>query len=188
MSQDKDTEFNLTKLFLAARHGDRGAENELLSHLTVSFRLLAKRKVGDKADAEELVQETLMTVIAKHKDIAADSNFAAWAYSILKNKILNHFKTRQTRQRLRERHVEYFTPGIVRPSDIEFTDRLIDCFRRLNERNNRHARILNLHYQGYDTDEICTKMKLTRNHLYVLLSRARRELEICLDNKDGGKS
>jgi DNA-directed RNA polymerase specialized sigma24 family protein len=37
-----------------------------------------------------------------------------------------------------------------------------------------------MRYQGYNTEEICEKMGLSRNGIYILLSRARKMLENCL--------
>jgi DNA-directed RNA polymerase specialized sigma24 family protein len=60
----------------------------------------------------------------------------------------------------------------------------MDCFRKICRSNNRHARVLNLHYQGFTTVEICRRLDISENNLYVLLSRARRALELCLGKDD----
>ena len=62
---------------------------------------------------------------------------------------------------------------------------LLDCLRALNRSNGRHARILNLHYQGYSVEEICRRLSLTRTNFYTILSRARTILLACLEKGDG---
>ncbi|MCP4703685.1 MAG: hypothetical protein GY865_03665, partial [candidate division Zixibacteria bacterium] len=47
--------------------------------------------------------------------------------------------------------------------------------------NRRHARILNLHFLGYTTEEICSRLEITKTNMYSLLSRARSMLELCLN-------
>jgi DNA-directed RNA polymerase specialized sigma24 family protein len=56
----------------------------------------------------------------------------------------------------------------------------------MNAEFGRHARILVMKYQGYRTAEICERMSITPNNLYVTLSRARAMLKACLEKE--GKS
>jgi len=62
--------------------------------------------------------------------------------------------------------------------------KLLDCLNKINDANTRHARVLNLHYQGFIVREICEKLKLTRNGVYILLSRSRTMLKNCLERGD----
>ena len=50
--------------------------------------------------------------------------------------------------------------------------------------NNRFARILNFHYQGYAVVEVCERLRLTSTNFYSILSRARSMLELCLEKGD----
>jgi len=180
MSSESSNSFDLNGLFQAARAGDRAAENTLMQHLTVSFRLFTQHRLWSAPDTEEVVQEALLTIATKYRGLEIESSFAGWAYRVLQHKILDFVKKRSTRRRLDE---QWNRDGQERASvtpDPELRSRLIDCFRRLARRNSRHARILNLHYQGFASSEICHKLGITENNLYVLLSRARRALELCL--------
>ena len=69
-------------------------------------------------------------------------------------------------------------------TDPSFKRRLLDCLKKVNQTNTRHARILNLHYQGYTVTDICGKFKITRNNVYIILSRARLMLKVCLEKGD----
>ena len=181
MSNDSNTVFNINTLCFRAQAGDRDAETELLQHLTVSFRLFAQQRIWNQQDAEEIVQDTLVTIVAKFKDIEFETSFAAWAYKVLNNKLLDNMKKKGTHKRLIEQMSYHNESTRSESSDPELTRRLLDCFRNMSKTNNRHARILNLHYQGHTTREICDKLRLTENHFYVLLSRARVALEACLE-------
>jgi RNA polymerase sigma-70 factor (ECF subfamily) len=180
MSADRSNSFDLNALFKAAHAGDRSAENKLMQHLTVSFRLFAQHRLWNEPDAEEVVQDALLTIVTKYHEVEIESSFAGWAYRVLQNKIMDYVKKRSARRRLDEQwdrdHQEH---AAVTP-DPELRSRLINCFRKLARQNSRHARILNLHYQGFATADICHKLGITETNLYVLLSRARRALELCL--------
>ena len=63
-------------------------------------------------------------------------------------------------------------------------EQLLFCLERVGQSNRRYARILNLYYQGYTTDEVCLRLGINANHSYVALWRARSLLEICLEKGD----
>lgn len=80
---------------------------------------------------------------------------------------------------MRARYSEETDLQTFRPDpDLEMN--LARCLRRLIQSYPRYARVLNLKYQGYSTEQICEKLRITRDNLYVLHSRARAELKGCL--------
>ncbi|MCP4704969.1 MAG: sigma-70 family RNA polymerase sigma factor [candidate division Zixibacteria bacterium] len=184
MSEKTGAAFNINILYADFLNGDKTAENKLLSHLTVSFRLFTKHKIWDEHDSEEIVQDALMTIIDKCRKIEFEASFAVWAYRVLNNKIMNYVTTKQTRKRLTEQHGSFNNRPSYQCHNVELKIRLKECFNKINKINSDHARILNLKYQGYSTDEICKILKITRNNMYVKLSRARTALEICLKKGD----
>jgi RNA polymerase sigma-70 factor (ECF subfamily) len=184
MSLEQSASFDLNELHRAACSGDREAENRLMGYLTVSFRLFAQHRIWHVEDAEEVVQEALVTVLAKYKGLEIETSFAGWAYRVLQNKILDFVKKKSARRRLDEANADDLTAETYVCPDPQLRARLIECFRKINRTNSRHARVLNLHYQGYPVTEVCRRLGVTENNLYVLLSRARRALELCL--KKGG--
>ena len=56
---------------------------------------------------------------------------------------------------------------------------LMNCFPKENDIG-RQARILNLVYQGYNTDEISEKLMIKPSNLYMILGRGRKMLRKCL--------
>jgi len=62
---------------------------------------------------------------------------------------------------------------------------LVECLRELIRGFPRYARVLNLVQQGYGTEEICERMTISRNNLYVLLSRGRKVLKDCISYEEG---
>lgn len=175
---------DINSLQNAARHGDRTAENDLFQYLHARFRLFAQRKLRDREDAEEVVQDALKTVLEKYREIEFEISFAAWAYRVLENKILTFHRTRKRRQEHQEDLARRAGSSERDRSDGDLEVRLLECLRKLNEVNRRHARILVLKYQGFSVSEICERLGITRTNLYTLLSRARSLLELCLKKGD----
>ena len=174
---------NINKLHLNACGGDSKAIEELFEVLTSRFRLFAHHKIRNRVDAEEVVQEALMTVYAEYNAITFKTSFSAWACKVLDNRILNYLRKKQ-------RESKRLEPGIDAASDApesggvnnpDLKRRLLDCLQKLCRRNLRYARILNLHYQGYSTGEICKRIVVKPETLYSALSKARALLETCLE-------
>lgn len=171
---------DINNLYNAALAGDHTAKEHLFEHLTARFRYFAQLKIDNSMDAEEIVQNSLLVVYDKYADIDIKSSFSGWAHTILNNKIKEFYRTRAThKSKLDEYGRQTVNPES--PESMAHLERqLKDCLRKINEINQRHARILNLSYQGYSVDDICEKFNLTRSNLYSVLSRARSLLSECL--------
>lgn len=175
---------NIDSLYNQCRQGDKIAENELFRHLSARFRLFAELKIRDKVDAEEVVQNAIMTVARKYPAIEFEVSFAAWAHKVLQNEILKYYRSQGYRGELFVSAEADAFPQSVWSPDPDLKRHLMDCMRKLCEANGRYARVLNLKYQGYEATEICRKLKVTADNFYVILSRARSMLKACLDNGD----
>jgi len=173
------------ELYSRAIGGDTSAEKQLYQDLLVSFRVIVQRRIWDKLDGEEIVQDALMTIFKKSREINIESSFAGWAHQVLHNKILDYIKLKQLRKRKMDEYISAEGEPITPAPDPMLRDRIKKCFGEMNKSHKQHARILDLHFQGYSTDEICQSLNITRNNLYVILSRARAMLEACLNQEDG---
>ena len=130
------------------------------------------------------MQNALLTVAEKYKEIEFEVSFAAWAHQVLNNKILSHYKIR-ARDSQRMVDTETGSPeGSVDPVDPTLESHLLECLRKVCAANPRHARILNLHYHGFSVAEICGRLDLTRTNFYSILCRARAMLASCLEKGD----
>jgi len=169
-------------LYRRLSDGDPAAQKQLYEQLYVSFRILARHRVADWNDAEEVVQAAMVKVSSKLDQLTEAERFSAWAHAILKHEIVDHYRTAGSR---RNREVELEDSSLSHgqdPDDRQLKAKLKECLKKLNAVFGKHARILNLRYQGYSTGEICQRMSLTPNNFYVILSRARSMLKNCLES------
>ncbi len=145
--------------------------------------MFVHHKIRDKADAEEVVQEALMTVYKEYSTITFAVSFSAWACKVLDNRILDRLRKLQVESKRTERSQEFSPDSLHTRGDTDpsLRRRLLDCLQKLCRRNLRYARILNLHYLGYKTGEICEKMDVIPETLYSALSKARVMLDRCLE-------
>jgi RNA polymerase sigma-70 factor (ECF subfamily) len=143
-----------------------------------------QHRVRDTRDAEEIVQGALITILKGYRTISFDTNFSAWAYRVLVNEILN-FRRKKKREEARMEARESVDETAVGTAPEPLFERaLLDCLQSIGRRNPRYARILNLKYQGWSVAEICEKLGLSANALYVTLSRARTALLECLGDEE----
>ena len=177
---------NLNDLVRQARSGDPSAEERLFEHLTVSLRLIAQHRVWDEEAALEVTQEALTTIAQKYRSIEFKRSFAGWARQVLVNKIFDYVKAKKSLDSRMQAISDSASPSAWTP-DPTLQSRLVECLRKISATHRQHARIINLHYQGFSTTEICERLDLTPNNLYVSLSRARSMLESCLESGEPRK-
>jgi RNA polymerase sigma factor (sigma-70 family) len=172
---------DLEALQVAARNGDKQAEGQFLQFLTARFRLFTQLKIAEREEAEDVCQDALTTVLTRYKAIDFEVGFSAWAHGVLQKKILTYYRSKATHERKMNELATTLSGPAAMPADTLLESRLLDCLRKIHAVHQRHARILNLNYQGFSVDHICRKLAVTRTNLYSLLSRARDMLERCLE-------
>ena len=175
---------SINELYDMARNGDKAAEKKLFDTLTVRFRALVVHKVRDYDDCNDIVQNAVVTISQEYRDIEITTSFSAWAYKVLQNRLLKHFNLSR-RKAVYDGYLAqvYEAPPNFEP-DPTLESRIIDCLRKISGVGTRYARILNLFYQGYSTEDVCRKLEISRANSYVILFRARSMLKLCLEVGD----
>lgn len=172
---------NLDQLLTAAQKGDKDAEDNLFGILSVRFRLIAYRIIRDNQAAEDVAQEAVLDVLKAFRDLAVRESFTAWLRVVVRNRAFKYLESRKRQTGLAEElsEIDASAPGEQLSGELQ--RRLLDCLEKLSKLDIRYGRIINLKHQGYAVDEICKKLGLNANHVYVILHRARRSLKACLD-------
>ena len=178
---------DINRLYSNARQGDQTARRRLFEVLSERFFEFAHRRVWNEQDAHDVVQEALLTITREYDGLQVEVSFAAWAYKVLDNRILAYIKAKRTRDRRMADASELTRLPAPVDSNPALRTKLLECLRRIHQRNPRHARVLNLHYQGYSTEEICERLGVTRNAIYILMCRVRAMLEMCLNTGDSDR-
>jgi RNA polymerase sigma-70 factor (ECF subfamily) len=174
----------IDELYARAKGGETAARNRLYERLLVSFRVIVRQRMWGDEDAEDVAQDALMAVVDNFDTIEIESSFASWAYRVLRNKIVDHFKLKKIRAGKMEELGQKRDNGVYTEPDPMLKTRIKACFAKIHRAHRQHARILSLHFQGYATDEICRHLGITRTNCYVSLSRARARLEKCLSREE----
>ena len=173
----------INELLPRAIDGDKDAENEIFRILSVRFRLFARQKIGDREAADDIAQKACVICLEKYKNETFSVGFDAWAYGVLRMGLKSYFHGIVDERKKTADIYSGDAPSLPAPVDIDpsIESRLIECLEKIIPVNTRYARVINLVYQGYNADEICMKLGVSKNNYYVILNRARSLLWKCLE-------
>ncbi len=133
----------------------------------------------DRVRADDVLQETFLTLVRKAEDFDPQTNFPKWACTIARYKVME------------ERRAMGKTYGMLSTEAMEALavsegashwdprlDRLSECVKALPE---GMRRLLRLRYQEDHTPaEVAARMGWTPASVYVALSRIRAQLKECI--------
>lgn len=166
-------------------------------HGDALFRYARLRAV-DRAQAEDLVQETFLAALRARTKFAGRSSERSWLIGILKHKIVDHLRSRARERPASELEESGHTleelfnsrgkwkvnwTNVANPRAIlerkEFWTMFHCCLSRLPE---QLAAIFSLReMEDLSSEEVCQTLDLTPGNLWVSLHRARLRLVRCLD-------
>jgi RNA polymerase sigma-70 factor (ECF subfamily) len=168
-------------LVARARAGDNEAFGTLVRKYQGWVFTLAYRMLGDRADAEEMAQETFLRVYRALGRFKGAAKFSTWLYRIATNQCLNHAESRRRRIRP-ETHPGYLIAHVSDPNPgpdhvVERADARRLVQQALLHVTPEHRAILILReVQGLAYEEIGELLGLEPGTVRSRLHRARLEL------------
>jgi RNA polymerase sigma-70 factor (ECF subfamily) len=91
-------EEQLKALMVAALDGDAASYRALLAVLSEQLRRYFLRRLGESgAEAEDLVQETLMAIHAKRATYDRGQPFTPWLHAVARYKLIDYFRQKRIR-------------------------------------------------------------------------------------------
>lgn len=149
----------------------------------------AMRLTGNKQDAEDLLQETMLHAYAGFHGFREGSNLKAWLYRIMHNTWINHYrkKTRRPVEVSFEKYVERVpttgTPAALRSAEVAVLERLpnrqiVDALMNLPE-----AQRIAIYYadvEGLSYKAIASIMDTSVGTVMSRLHRGRQRLRAAL--------
>ncbi|HRH60069.1 MAG TPA: sigma-70 family RNA polymerase sigma factor [Chitinophagaceae bacterium] len=156
-------------------------------------------RVNDSEIAKDLVQDTFLAAWRNYDNFKGEISEKNWLFTILKNKIIDHFRKASTRltdnlptiadEEAYFDDAEHWTAAAAPQqwgndfsetiSRKEFYEVLGKCRRKLKD---IQAAVFSMKYlEGLDSDEICKELNLTPSNFWVLMHRAKLNLRACLE-------
>jgi RNA polymerase sigma-70 factor (ECF subfamily) len=161
----------------------------------------ALKRLRSEHDAEDVVQETLITAWRNRTSFRGEQSERNWLYTILKSRIIDCIRKRQTRQRsISEVDADgvaldemfdargHWRPSVVAwPEDAsaqierdEFQRIFAKCLDGLPPKQ-QQAFVLK-EVEDEDAAAICQELNISTSNLWVMLHRARLRLRVCLEH------
>lgn len=137
----------------------------------------------DPSRADDVFQETFLTVSRKAADFRPGSNFLAWACTVARYKVLEEGRRRPNApQPLSEEVLDSLCAAMPEPESEDAELVLLgECLEELHA---HVRRAMEMRYeQGHKPAEIARRLGWTAESVYVVLSRARATLRECVSRK-----
>jgi RNA polymerase sigma-70 factor (ECF subfamily) len=156
--------------------GDQRAFRELVDRYLASITRFALRTLGDRAEAEEVAQETFLRVWTTAAAFEPRAQPKTWIYQIARNQCIDRIRKRRSHGE--EVELSERDAGEDRPSALllrkQTAKQVEDALASLPERQ-REAITL-VHYEGLSGAEACEVLSVSAEALESLLARGRRAL------------
>jgi RNA polymerase sigma-70 factor, ECF subfamily len=92
-----EAEAELKALMVRSLKGDGAAYGELLRKLQGFLRAYYRRRLGRAAEAEDLLQETLIAMHTRRHTYDPERPFTAWVHAIARYKLIDYFRRHNRR-------------------------------------------------------------------------------------------
>jgi RNA polymerase sigma-70 factor (ECF subfamily) len=153
-------------------------------------------RVSDGEIAQDLVQDTFLAGLKSMKNFKGEASERTWLISILKRKIIDHYRKINSNKGKAEVRINYkddesegdwLEERVADPFDktaedtmenIELSDAIYDCLSKLPEKQAEVFKMKTI--QGYETEVICNELNITASNLWVIIHRARTAMAACL--------
>src|SRR5262245_20073561 len=156
------------------REGDFRAFDALFGRYAEPIHRFLSRRVGDSARAEDLTQDTFLSVIRGRGRYVAGGSFRQWLYAIAANAARHDVRTRR-REGDRLREVAKWSPTSVRDEAAAVHERAVRQALSLLADAQREVIVLHA-YEGMTFEEIAQVLRTTGGAARVRAHRAYRKL------------
>ncbi len=175
------------RLVERACEGDRTAFDLLYERYFARIYAFAARRIGNRADVEETVQEVFLGVFTGLASFRGEGAFAAWVLGIARRTIAGRFKKKRHAtvpldETAEPPIIDWFAPTLQRePTPLEH----YECGERIarleaasaGELSAEQRRLIRLHHlEHLPINEIAARLAKTEDSIKSHLYRARRVL------------
>ncbi|MCO4820569.1 MAG: sigma-70 family RNA polymerase sigma factor [Flavobacteriaceae bacterium] len=155
-------------------------------------------RVRDRDTAQDLVQDTFFAGLKSMKNFKGEASERTWLISILKRKIIDHYRKINSKKGQAEVKMNFSTDGenegswleerVADPFDKTAEDTLENtelglaihgCLDKLPEKQAQVFKMKTI--LGYETEAICNELGITASNLWVIIHRARTTMASCLE-------
>ncbi|GGZ79414.1 sigma-70 family RNA polymerase sigma factor [Algibacter mikhailovii] len=153
-------------------------------------------RVSDRVIAQDLVQDTFLAGLKSMKNFKGEATERTWLISILKRKIIDHYRKINSNKGKAEVRINYkesesegdwLEERVADPFDKtaedtlqnqELGDAIQNCLGKLPAKQANVFKMKTI--LGHETETICNELNITASNLWVIIHRARTAMADCL--------
>ncbi|MFK8060028.1 MAG: sigma-70 family RNA polymerase sigma factor [Polaribacter sp.] len=156
-------------------------------------------RVNNSDLAKDLVQDTFFAGLKSAKNFQGKSTERTWLVSILKRKIIDHYRKINSKKGQAEVRMNFYDDGENEGNWLEervpqswdnqseksieneeLKSQLESCIDALPQKYAMVFRMKTI--QEFETEEICKELDITASNLWVIIHRARTQLRKCMED------
>ena len=170
-----EQESELGRLMVAAQRGDRQSYETLLTRLAAVVQAFVRKRVGDTAWCDDVVQESLLAVHRARHTYDPARPFAPWMFAIVHNRFIDALRL-QRRRLLRELHEE--TAAEASGRALQERDAILrDVRRAVSDLPENQRRVIELlKFEEMTVREVASRLGMTETNVKVTAHRGYRAL------------
>ena len=135
-----------------------------------------ERRLGNRALAEDILQDAFVKSLEKAEAVRDDSSSVAWFYRLLRNAVIDHYRRRGTRDRALEALAREMEDAVEPPPEIH--DEICGCVKRLAAtlKPEYEQAIRRVEVDGAAVNEFAAETGISPGNAAVRVFRAREAL------------
>ena len=152
--------------------------NQALVDLEYSLRFFAMNFTKNKADAQDLTQETMLKALSYKEYYAPQTNFKAWVFTIMRNTFINQYRRKVKSRSIFDssKELEQFsTIKGAKETPLEFISTK-DIQNKIEELDGTYKTPFEMYFQGFKYQEIGNKLNIPIGTVKSRIFIARKKL------------
>ena len=170
---------SMPSAYFASRMRSIPWTEEELAHIREVLKKLTAQRIGNLEDAEDLVQETILTMLRKAPEIDIEKGILVWAMGILRKKVGNYYRRTRRFHLLhgQVRHALRQYRPLSPESALHHAELCIVIEGMLQKLSPRERAAIDLYLAGKQTGEIALLLHPERyQNIVNWLHRGRKKL------------
>jgi RNA polymerase sigma-70 factor (ECF subfamily) len=134
----------------------------------------------NKMDASDLLQETSLKVLDNHDKFAEETNFKAWAYTLMRNIFINNYRKAVREQTYVDQTENLYHLNIPQNSGFDSPEgsySIEEIMRAINNFPKQYRQPFAMHVAGYKYESIAKEMSLPLGTIKSRIFFTRKKLQ-----------
>ncbi len=169
-----DNETSFKKLMRETQQGDSVSYRELMLSLSGFLKNYLRRRIFEKNDIEEVIQEVLLALHKSKHTYDLEKPFMGWFMSVVEYKITDYIRAKQKQNA----HLGLESIAEVFQAAQIDSDLKLDIETALQNLSHKEkAVITELKIKGYSVSEVASSLNLSEANVKVIAHRAYNQLK-----------